>query len=226
MRQYLIITAIAVLFVTALSAQKVKVDISNKSIGGGRHDAFVTVIYSSKASDVKKEWKALMKSYVPEKIKGGSEIMADNARISSISTNTIDIYAKIDQQGNDVELIVGFDLGGAYVDGSHSGSRTAKNIVYDFAVKMTTIGIEAEVKTAEKVLASKEKDLEKLKKSNDRLHQNIEKWKQEIETAKSDIEQAEKDLETNKSDQESAEKGIEDQKKTVGQVADKLKRIR
>ena len=167
-----------------------------------------------------------MKGYEPEKIKGGGEIMADNAKISSISSNTIDIYAKVSQSGDDVELVVGFDLGGTFLDGSASGSTTAKNMVYDFAVKMTTQGIEKEVAAAAKVLASQEKELEKLVKANDRLHQNIERWNKEIEQATADIEQAEKDLETNKKDQESAQKGIEDQRKSVGVISDKLKQIK
>lgn len=226
MGHYFITTAIAVMFANAVTAQKVSVDITNKSIGGGRHDAFVTVIYSNSESNVKKGWKTLMKNYDPEKIKGGKEIMADDAHISSISSNSIDIYAQTNQSGDDVELIVGFDLGGTFLGGSATGSNTAKNLVYDFAVNMTTAGIEAEVKAAEKVLATKEKELEKLVKQNDRLHQNIDRWRKEIESATAGIEQAEKDLETNKSDQEESNKGIEDQKKAVGEVAEKLKKIK
>lgn len=226
MKVKLLITIIAV-FLTGLAfSQKVKVDITNKKIGGGRHDAFVTTIYNSNESDVKKEWKMLMKQYDPERVKSGGEIMADNARITSISTNTIDIYAAIDGAGDDVELVVGFDLGGAFVNGSHSGSSTAKSMVYDFAVKMTLAGIEELVKQEEKVLADKEKELEKLVKSNDRLHQNIDKYNNEIETAKSNIEKAEGDLVTNEKSQEDAKKLIDEQHKKVQQTADKLKAVK
>ena len=226
MRLKSILTAIAALSITAVSAQKVKVEITSKNIGGGRHDAFVVVIYQSSESSVKKEWKALMKQYMPEKIKSGGEILADNAKISSISTNTIDIYAKASKSGDDVELVVGFDLGGAFVDASHSGSKTAENIVYDFAVKLTTKGIEAEVKASEKILVAKGKELEKLVKANDRLHQNIDKYKNEIEAAKDNIKQAEDDLVNNKKDQEDAKKAVEQQDKAVTQIADKLKQIK
>ncbi|MBL4752177.1 MAG: hypothetical protein JKY52_01060 [Flavobacteriales bacterium] len=226
MQKRIILTGIALLAVSAIFAQKVKVENTSKSIGGGKNDAFVTVIYNSKESDVKKEWKALLKQYAPEKVKSGGEIMADNATISGISSNTIDIYAKVKQAGNDVELTVGFDLGGAFVDASHSGAKTAENIVYEFAVKIATAAIEREVKAAEKLLVLKEKELEKLVKSNDRLHQNIEKFKAEIETANANIKQAESDLETNTKDQEGAKKGIEDQQTAVKLVGDKLKEVR
>jgi len=227
MRVLSFLTAITILLsVDVIFAQKVKVDISNKGIGGGRHDAYVTTIYQVKESDVKKEWRALMKQFSPEKIKSGGEIMADNALVSSISSNTLDIYAKTNQSGDDVELVVGFDLGGAFVNGAHSGSGPAKSMVYDFAVRLTTAGIEDEIKAAEKLLLMKEKELEKLVKANDRLHQNIDKYNNEIETATDNIKTAEEDLITNKKDQEEATKVIEGQQKAVQEVADKLKQIK
>lgn len=226
MRQISFLTLAAVLSVTALSAQKVKVEIANKSIGGGNHTAYIAVIYNVKKSDVEKEWKSVVKKYSPEKVKSGGEIMADNATISSISTNTIDIYAKIKQSGNNVEIAVAFDLGGAYVDGSHKGSGTAESIVYDFAVELATIGVEDEIKGAEKLLGTKEKELEKLVKANDRLHQNIDRHKQSIKTAEDGIKQAEAEIETNEKEQEDSKKGIEEQKSSVKAISDKLKEIK
>jgi len=61
MQKKSILTCIAVLAVSAIFAQKVKVENTDKNIGGGRHDAFVTIIYNATESDVKKEWKALLK---------------------------------------------------------------------------------------------------------------------------------------------------------------------
>jgi hypothetical protein len=226
MKVKLFLMAAGLVSVGTVLGQKVKVDVSNQSIGGGRHEAFVTAIYHSNESEVKKEWKALLKKYNPEKIKGGGEIVADNATISSISSNSIDIYATIKESGGEVELVVAFDLGGAFVDGAHSGAKTAEDMVYDFAVEMTTAGIEAEVKDAEKVLAAKEKEVDKLVKANDRLHQNIARWNGEIESATQSIKQAESDLEANEKEQDAAKKVVEEQEKAVQAVADKLKEVK
>jgi len=226
MKARLFLMVMGLTSVVGVFGQKVKVDVSNQSIGGGRHEAFVTTIYHSNESEVKKEWKALLRKYNPERIKGGGEIMADNATISSISSNSIDIYATTKESGGEVELVVAFDLGGAFMDGAHSGAKTAEDMVYGFAVKLTTAGIEAKVKKAEKVLAAKEKEVVKLVKANDRLHQNIDRWKAAIESATQSIEQAESDLETNEKEQDTARKAVEEQEKAVQAVAAKLKEVR
>ena len=226
MKTKLFLTAALLVSAATLFGQHVKVDISNQSIGGGRHEAFVTTIYHSNEADVKKGWKALLKKYNPEKVKGGGEIIADNATVPSISSNSIDIYAAISESAGEVELVVAFDLGGAYVDGSHSGAKTAEEMVYGFAVKMTSAGIDAEVKEAEKVLAAKQKEVDKLVKANDRLHQNIDRWNGEIESATQSIKQAESDLETNEKEQDAAKKVVEEQEKAVQAVAAKLKEVK
>ena len=112
------------------------------------------------------------------------------------------------------------------MDGAHSGAKTAEDIVYGFAVKLTTAGIEAEVKEAEKVLAAKEKEVDKLVKANDRLHQNIDRWKAEIESATQSIKQAESDLEANEKEQDTAKTAVEEQQKAVQAVADKLNEVK
>ena len=226
MKAKLFLIAVGLISVGNVLGQKVKVNVSNQSIGGGRHEAFVTTIYHSNESEVKKEWKALLKKYNPDKVKGGGEIMANNATISSISSNSIDIYATTKESGGEVELVVAFDLGGAFMDGAHSGAKTAEDMVYGFAVKLTTAGIEAEVKEAEKVLAAKEKEVAKLVKANDRLYQNIDRWNAQIESATQSIEQAESDLEANEKEQVTAKKAVEEQEKAVQAVAAKLNEVK
>ena len=207
-------------------AQKVKVEQSKENIGGSRNNAYITTIYQSTESDVIKEWKSLLKEYQPLKISGKGEVFADNAKILSISDNTIDIYATAKGKENEVKFIAGFDLGGVFLSSDHSGSKTAERIVYDFAVKMTSLGIESEMKESGKVLAKFEKDLEKLVKANDRLHQDIDRYNKQIEDAKAGIEQAQKNIEANLIEQETAKKVVENQKNSVNKVADKLKSVK
>ncbi|HIN38822.1 MAG TPA: hypothetical protein EYM84_00965 [Flavobacteriales bacterium] len=212
---------------TIAQGQKVKVDLSNENIGGGNHSAFVTTIYQVTEDDIRKEWKALLKQYKPEKVSGKAEIFADNVMISSISENTIDIYAQANQiKENYTTFIVSFDLGGIFLDANHASMKSAERIVYDFAIKTSTIGIENEIKEAEKKLLKEEKVLEKLVKENDRLHTEINRNNTAIETAKSNIEKAEKEIETNISTQETAKKLIEEQKEVVQTVINKLKSIK
>jgi len=168
-----------------------------------------------------------LKQYRPEKVSGKGEIFADNVNISSISENTVDIYAKTNQiKENVTTFIVSFDLGGIFLDVDHLNYKSAERIVYDFAVKTTTLGIENEIKEAEKVLLKEEKAFEKIVKENDRLHSEIDKNNTALETAKSNIKKAEKAIETNIVTQESAQKLIEEQKEAVQAIVNKLKNIK
>ncbi|PCH93877.1 MAG: hypothetical protein COB85_06320 [Bacteroidetes bacterium] len=208
-------------------AQKTKVSVANETIGGGNNAALSVIIIHPDDSEVLKQWKSLIKSYKSDNVKVGKEVFADNCKISSISENTIDIYARVEKvKDNTVKLIVGFNLGGAYVNGSSPGYKAAEKIVFDFAIKITKEGIEDEIKEEEKDLKKKEKVLEKLVKNNTRLHSDIEASKKAIELAKKAIEQAKKDIETNLKDQEGSKKEIETQKKVVQVVTDKLKAVK
>ncbi|HHZ64881.1 MAG TPA: hypothetical protein EYN38_06225 [Flavobacteriales bacterium] len=220
----LVTIALAVSLMTY--SQKTKVSVSNESIGGGNNSALSVVVIHPDASEVQKEWKSHIKSYKSDGIKSGKEVFADNCKITSISDNTIDIYARVEKiKDNTVKLIIGFNLGGAYLNVSAPGYQAAEKIVYDFAIKITKAGIEDEMKEEEKDLKKKEKALEKLEKDNEKLHTSIEASKKAIEDAKKAIEQAKKDIETNLKDQEGSKKEIEVQKKTVQLVSDKLKAV-
>src|ERR1044072_7761037 len=93
-----IITLLLIAFATEwAAAQKIKVEVGNESIGGGRNNAFSVTIYYADPSDIEKEWKSLIKGYDPDKVSSKDGIFADNAKMKSISDNTVDVYAKTDK---------------------------------------------------------------------------------------------------------------------------------
>ena len=227
---FIIIAIILFCSPTGSWGQKIKVSQSSEKIGDGRNNCLTVVIYEAKDKDVLKEWKSAIKGY------GGkvSSEFADDVSIPSISNNTIDIYTKaVEEKDNAVKLIVGFDLGGAYLSSEHSGYKAAERMLYDFAVMMTEKGIGELLKEAEKILAKSEKSFENLVKDNEKLHKNIEglnndieRYKSQIEGAKNDIVQAEKDIATNLEDQKKAKAEVEEKKKMLQQVADRQKNVK
>jgi hypothetical protein len=208
-------------------AQNIEVSNVVEKIAGGEKDAISATIYQSSEQLVKKEWKSLMKGLRSEKVTVKREIFADNAFVSGISNNTVDIYAKVEGLGNgSIKLVAAFDLGGVFLSPSHEGFKHAQKILHDFAVKLTRMGIEEELKDKEKELAKGVKELENLKKDNDRLHQNIDRSNRMIEEEKNNIEKAKQDIETNLKDQITAKKTVEDLKSTVARVGEKLKKVK
>ena len=210
-----------------VTGQSISVSSTLAEIGGGENKAFSVIIAQSNEQVVKKEWKSLLKDYKSEKITMKKEIFGDNCLVGPVSENTIDVYAKITDKGDgNIELVSAFDLGGAYLSSSHEGYGAAQKIIKDFAVKLTKMGIEKELKEKEKELEKAEKEVERLKKENDRLHQDIDRAKGMIEDANKTIDQAKLDIETNLKDQVAAKKSLEDHKSSVAEVGEKLKKVK
>ena len=219
MKTISIILLSILLSISTFAQRKIKVTESSENIGGAKHNALVVTIYESNEKDILHEWKNLMKDY-KGKISNGSELFSDNTSIPAISANTIDIYARVETSGDSYKLIIGFDLGGAYLSSKEHGSgyKEAEKIVYDFAVKISKSAVEDEKKAQEKELKSAERKQEKLVNENEKLNKNIADWQDKIK-------QAQKDLETNVKNQEEAKALIETNKKKVQVVTDKLNAI-
>jgi hypothetical protein len=203
----------------AIAQKKISVNESTENIGNGRNSALTVVIYAS-ASDIEKEWKSLMKDY-KAKVSAKKEIFADDAVIKAIGPNTLDVFAKTeDNKDGSVKFIVAFDLGGAFLSSSaHSAQyKEAKRILHDFAVKVSKKAVEDE-------LSIEEKQQKKLEKDYDDLVKNKLTLEKEIESYKSKIKKAEDDIQKNLKEQEAKQKELDVQKKNVSNVQSKLKAI-
>lgn len=199
--------------------QKTKVKESVIKIGDGKNNALIVNINGANVDDVIDAWKDKMKS-TGAKVSGKKSMFADNATVLSISPNTIDIYSEISDKGEYVELAVGFDLGGAYLNSKEhaSGYKAAEKMLYDFAVSQAKAAIEAEIKAQEKLIKDKERDKEKLEKENEKLARDIEDYKKRIENA-------EKNIEDNKNKIENVTKELETQNEILKSLEKKLKDV-
>lgn len=205
-----------------LKAQKkIQVRETTTEFSTGKQSSLVIDIFEVSEKDVDKELKSWMKGY-KAKVSSKKEVFGDDATISEISTNTVDIYAKTAENKNGgVTLSVAFDLGGAYLSSSSHPKefKAAEKLVYDFAIKVSKDAVAALLKEEEKVL----KDLEKDQKNLEKDQKNLEK---DIEDYKSKIQQAEKDIEKNKKEQEEKQKAMKEQEKKIEGVKAKEKAIK
>jgi len=199
--------------------KKIVVKESSENIGGGRNNALVVLIFEADEKIIEKEWRSLMKD-CKAKVSSKDEIFADNALIGSISANSVDIYARVESMSDCFKLIVGFDLGGAYLSSSQhkDAYKAAEKMLYDFAVNVSKKFVENEKDAAEK-------DLRALVKKQDQLAREKDKLNNSIEDYKSRIEQAQKDLEANGKNNDDNKKAIDEQKLKVDAIGDKLKKI-
>jgi len=201
-------------------AQKIRVHESKENIGGGSHNALIVQVYGVDAKDVEKEWKSKMKDYGAKVSNSKGELFGDNAIIKEMGNNTIDMYARVDDKKDEVDLIVAFDLGGAYLNSSeHSDKyKIAEKIMHDFAVKITRDAIEYQLKTQQKALEKlngQEKDLEK---ENKNLNSEITDYQNRIKKDQDAIEK-------NKNDQAAKQKEISQQQQVVDETTKKDKAV-
>jgi len=201
-------------------AQKIRVHESRESIGGGNHNALVVEVYGVDAKDVEKEWKSKMKDYGAKVSNNKGEWFGDNATIKEMGNNTIDIYARVDDKKTEVDLVVAFDLGGAFLNSSEHADKykIAERILHDFAVNLTKGAIELELKTQQKALDKLNSQQRDLEKENKNLNNEVVDYQNRIKKDQDAIEK-------NKNDQAAKQKDIAQQQQAVEETTKKDKAV-
>lgn len=200
-----------------VNAQKIKIDVNEKSekIGDGSHNAMVVIIYDATKDDIEKEWKSKMKDY-NAKVSTKGDIFADNALIKEISDNTVDVYARVEKGSNDNEwkFIVGFQMGEDWLSSSKYPAqyKAAEKIVKDFATKMTKDAMGDKVKTAEKALNKVKDEKSDLEKKNKDLHDDISNYQDKIKKAEDDIKSNEDEQKKKQAEVDAQQKVLDDLK--------------
>jgi hypothetical protein len=148
------------------------------------------------------------------------EIFTDNATIPQLSSNSIDVYAKMNEVNGEVLLSVWFDLGGGFLSTeTHPDKASAAQIlVLQYALEVSKKTTGDELKNEEKNLKKLEKDLAKLEKENSTFHKNIEMYKKKIQ-------EAEANIKNNEAEQVNKNGEIENQKGKVETVKKKLEEL-
>ncbi len=206
---------------TNIFSQKISVKETRENIAQGNNNVFTVLLYGASEKNVVKSWKGLMKSYNAKISSSKDEIFADNANIISLSSGTIDVYAKTKDENGAIELVAGFDLGdGVFISSADNLAKykIVEGIIYNFALNVTRDAISEQLKKDEKEHQKLDNKLKQLEKDNKRLNSNIEKYEGLIEQAKEDIKM-------NLKDQENLKNNIKTHQKTLDEIKEKLKNV-
>lgn len=192
------------------------------SMSKGSNNAFSLELRNTQEKEVQKEWEKFLKGYKGkvkfDKKKG--ETFADDSEIEEMSSNTVDVYSTLRQNGENTVLTVWFDLGGAFLNSSMHGEKVpvAKKMLNEFALSVSRASVEEDLKEQEKVLKDMEKDLKKLEKDKENLENDIKKYEEKIAQAKEDIKQ-------NLEDQKNKAVEIKEQEVKVKEIEQVLKKL-
>ena len=189
----------------------------SKTMSQGVQNALILELPDTDDKFIDKLWKKYLKSFKggkSKKNKKQNEVFTDNIKISSLGNGEpIDLYSRTTELGDDVELTLWVDLGGAYLSSSDHPAEylEGEKLLMRFALEVTKEKIKIEIGKEEDKLKGLEKTQKKLVRANDNYHRDIEQ-------AKEKIKKAEKNIEENEADQENTKKLIEDQKEVVRKV--------
>jgi Skp family chaperone for outer membrane proteins len=165
---------------------------AEKPMSSGVENSLNIVIPDANKKEVEKRWKKFIKPYKgkTKKSRKTNEIFTDDATIPELSANSVDLYAKITEAGNEVMFSVWFDLGGGFLSSyTHPDQYSAaEKVMILFALDVSAKVITDQLKDEEKALKKREKELTKLKKENAKLHQDIKDYKQKILDAEGRVE--------------------------------------
>jgi hypothetical protein len=218
-----ILTAALILISQTVLAQNISITEQNVLFLNGQQPALVSTIYNNSLNEVMDKWKSYMKSFKNEKVKSDKgEIFADNIMIKEWGNNTVDIYARLEENKGDksVKIMVAFDLGGAYLTSASDAGKYAyaEKMIRDFAVETSKAPLVANLKDAEKALSKMEGDRDGFEKSIKSLKGDIESYKEKIKKAEEDIQKNETELGKKKSEIDAQRTAIQLLNSKIGEV--------
>jgi len=211
-----------VLFSFCMQFSYAQVTEGTGTMSQGSNNGLTISLKGTQSKVVNAAWMKFIKSYKgkTKMNKKSAELFSDNATIKGMSSNTVDVYSKTAQIGDNVELSVWFDLGGAYVSSAtHPEAYVlGEKMLTDFSQTVSTAAIEEEIKMEENVMGKMEDDMKSLLKEKLNLEEEIAKCEAKISEAKAKIE-------SNTAAQIEQQKVMDAQKEKVKMVKDKLKAV-
>ena len=207
-------------FTTIGFSQMEEISESKETMKKGTFNAIVVELPNAEDKVALKVWKSFIKGYgaKAKKVKKSKEYLASGAIIGGLNNSeNVDVFARVQEKGDDSELIVWIEMGEFYVSSGSFPSDYAEAVkmleeyVFEVAKELVNIEIEKEEKKMKKL----EKEMTKLKKKNNGYQKDVEK-------AKEAIAKAERNIEENEREQKEQASVIESQQKALQVLKEKL----
>ncbi len=202
---------------------------AEKEMSAGTKNGFVTVIPQANGKEVTDEWKKYVRKDTkakPEDVNGEVKIIgAVNKNISSFPIN---VFAKILETGEGVQLTVWVAEGEIFVSSKTSSDKSVavQKYIHDFAAQEYRDAVKKEVDNEQK----KAKDLEKIfdgfVADQKRSEGNIASYNKEIEKLQTKIKEEEANIQKAKDNQTAARANADKQKEVVNGVSTKMNNIK
>ncbi len=220
----LLILLFAVFSFLHLSAQEtlqIQVREAPQTMSEGVNNSLVIELWNVDEKTAVKEWRKFTRQFKGKtsREKKMKHWFTDDARIKTISNNTVDIYAWFEEnKRTDVTTATfWFNLGGAYVSSQLNPAQygAAVKVLLDYKASLDLVEAEDEVDAQEKALQDLEDELKKMKKDNEDFHKKIEDAKRLILELEQKIQENLRDQEAKMQEIDTQRKVVENAKRTV-----------
>jgi hypothetical protein len=212
------------IFMTSLTtigfSQMEEITESKEKMKKGTFNAIVVELLNAEDKVALKVWKSFIKGYGAKarKVKRSKEYLASGAIIGGLNNSeNVEVYAKVQEKGDDAELIVWIQMGEFYVSsGSFPSDYTvAVKMLEEYVIEVAKELVSIDLEDEEKKMKKLEKEMTKLQKKNNDYHNDIEK-------AKEAISKAERNIEENEREQKEQASVIESQQQALQRLKEKL----
>ena len=218
----LFITLITISFCSTISAQEATtVTESIEEIGEENGVVLQTRINRAETKDILKEWKKLMKDYDGDVDIKKNTVKATEVKIESIDPNEIEVIAEVKELSKNTRQFSAMFIKNLTPISSAndiSAFTAAKNIVRNFANKMSNEATKNYNEVQLKIFGDINDDLEDAKKEEEKAEEDIKDAKEEIKKAEETIKDRSKELQENRKKQEELQKKLNEQKRTVNEA--------
>ena len=142
---------------------------------------------------IEKAWSKMIKTYngkVKKNRKSG-EFETKDINIPSITSDKLSTYVVIEEKEGLSTTNIYFDNGSIFLDGENASyeSENIERFLEEFGFEVQKIAVGDLLEAEEKIQKRAEKDLQKLVKQNENLHQDIVNYEEKIQKAELDIEE-------------------------------------
>jgi hypothetical protein len=205
---------------TAVKGESSLVNEGERVMSQGNKNSLAVNLTKTNVKFAEKMWKEYTKPFKGDykKDKKNDEYFTDNANISAIGGgNTVDLFMKFVETGENTTATLWIDLGGAFVSSKDFKDKyaEAEKLMAEYALKVAREQTQIQLKEQQDAQKDMEKQQKKLEDKHKSLLQDIEDWKKKIA-------KAEQDVIANQKSQDDTKAKIETQKKVVDDVQKKL----
>ncbi len=225
MKQILFLITIALPLHYATS----QIDISEakRSNSRGMVNSFLVELQDVTAKEAQDQWKKFVRPYEGKTkyIGRNKEWITAEAKVASLSSTTVTIYAKILMDKNDpnvqTNVIIWFDTGLGFIDSEVDPERAGKaqDIVNEYAMNTSRHHAEQVVKVEQRALETLSRKLKELRREK-------RTYQKRMTDAERTISEMKKKIEVNELDQIALEGMIEEQEELIKKAEKNVKRFR